>query len=205
MNEKAWKVTQWALARVGYPYVMGGTNKQCSPSYRKARAQQYPGSAANIKKYCPVLSGTLKNCIGCKYEGMECFDCAQLTRYALQYVGIELVSGATSQWNKTKWAEKGKISALPSEKVALVFRQDNSSTMGHVGIYTGDGYVIHAKGHKDGVVREKLESVKFTHYGIPAGLYSSEPEESDLIQEQVDYKALILAKIKELESLVNEL
>ena len=48
--------------------------------------------------------------------------------------------------------------------------------MHHTGIYMGDHSVIHAKGHDYGVVQEQLDAIDkpFTHYGIPAGLYSNE-------------------------------
>ena len=43
--------------------------------------------------------------------------------------------------------------------------------MAHVGVYTGDGRVIHARGHAYGVVENMLDEVRFTHYLIPTGLY----------------------------------
>jgi hypothetical protein len=84
--------------------------------------------------------------------------------------GIPLVSGANSQWEKTRYQERGKIEDMPRDKVALVFRQDNGR-MAHVGVYTGDGRVIHARGHAYGVVENMLDEVRFTHYLIPTGLY----------------------------------
>ena len=41
-------------------------------------------------------------------EGKRAYDCAQLARWCMNAVGITLVSGATSQWEKTAWAEKGE-------------------------------------------------------------------------------------------------
>ena len=170
-------VIAWALSRVGNPYLMGGTGQFCSVSYRKARAAQYPGSAEKIKKNCQRMRGDATTCKGCRYydettgTGKRAYDCAQFTRWAMDAIGISLVSGATSQWNKTDWAEKGEISSLPSSSLCLVFRQDSASTMGHVGIYLGDGTVVHAKGHDFGVVRETLSAYgRFTHWGIPKGL-----------------------------------
>ena len=43
--DKAAKVKEWALSRVGCPYVYGGTGKTCTVSYRQQRAEQYPESA----------------------------------------------------------------------------------------------------------------------------------------------------------------
>ena len=173
---KAEKVKSFALSRVGCPYLMGGTGQFCTVAYRKARAEQYPGSAEKIKANCPRMAGQATTCKGCRWyddtagTGKRAYDCAQLTRYAMNSVGISLVSGATSQWKKTAWETQGEISALPADRVCLLYRKDSESTMGHTGIYLGDGTVVHAKSHQDGVVREKLGVRNtFTHYGIPKG------------------------------------
>ena len=90
-------------------------------------------------------------------------------------IGITLVSGANSQWNQTAWVEKGKLAEMPTNKLCLVYRWDEDKRrMGHVGIYLGDGTVVHAKGHDYGVVHQELSSKDFTHYGIPDGLYDGE-------------------------------
>lgn len=173
----------WLLSRVGNPYLMGGTGQFCTVAYRKARAAQYPGSAAKIKANCPRMRGAANRCMGCRYydetagTGKRAYDCAQLTRWCMDAIGVKLVSGATSQWNKTAWAEKGEISGMPREKMCLVFRRDSAKVMGHVGVYLGDGTVVHAKGHDYGVVREGLEEYgRFTHYGVPMGLYEAQEE-----------------------------
>lgn len=175
--DKIESVKTWLLSRVGNPYLMGGTGQFCTVAYRKARAAQYPGSAANITKYCQRMNGTETSCQGCQWwdestkNGKRAYDCAQLTRWAMDSVGIPLVSGATSQWNKTAFAEKGEIAKMPSDKLCLIFRKDEDGKMGHVGFSMGDGTVIHARGHAYGVRRDKIQDNRWTHYGIPAGLY----------------------------------
>ena len=192
------KLRAWALSRIGNPYLMGGTGQFCTPAYRRARMAQYPASAEKIKKNCPRTNGErATGCRGCRYydeaagTGKRAYDCAQFTRWAMDSIGISLVSGATSQWKKTKWARKGAIDTLPRDLVCLVFRQDDSATMGHTGLYLGDGTVAHAKGHDDGVVRQSLEEYsRWTHWAIPEGLY--EPDQPR--QEQPDqlHTALML-------------
>lgn len=183
---KAEKLTAWALSKVGSPYVMGGTGKRCTPAYRKARAAQYPDSAAGIKKYCQVMSGKKSTCDGCKYYGMDCYDCAQLVRYGCQAAGIEglSISGATSQWNKGDWAGKGAIADMPEGTVCILYRQDNSSTMGHTGICLGDGTIVHAKGVAYGVVHDQVSAGRWTHYAIPRGL-NEETEAGDMLTDVV--------------------
>lgn len=178
---KAEEVKAWAISRVGCPYIFGGTGQPCTPSYREARMQQYPNYAEKIKKNCPRLSGSTNSCTNCRWcdpdtnKGKRAYDCAQLTRWCMDHVGITLVSGASSQWKKTDWAEAGAISDLPQGKVCLLYRQDEGGSMGHTGIYLGDGTIVHAKGHDYGVVREALGVPRFTHWGIPRGLYEEMP------------------------------
>lgn len=179
MAEKPETVRQTALSLVGCPYVMGGTGKKCTPDYRKARARQYSKYEGKIYKNCQQLSGGKSSCIGCKWadpdtgKGKLCFDCAQFALKCMASVGIPLVSGANSQWLKTNFSQKGEITLLPREKVALVFRHESDGKKHHVGVYMGDGTVVHAKGHDYGVVHTPIEADSWTHFGIPAGLYDT--------------------------------
>lgn len=176
---KAEAVKGAALERIGCPYVFGGTGKVCTPAYREARMAQYPAYADKIRKNCHRLKGSASSCTNCKWcdpetgKGKLCYDCAQLALACMRAADIPLVSGANSQWLKTIFSEKGEISGIPASKVCLVFRKDSDGKMHHVGVYLGDGTVVHAKGHDYGVVRQDLADVKFTHYGVPSGLYDA--------------------------------
>jgi hypothetical protein len=86
-------------------------------------------------------------------------------------VGISLVSGANSQWKQTEWAEAGGIDTIPRDKLCLVYREDADGKKHHAGVYLGDGWIVHAKGHDYGVVRQRVDELNFTHYGVPLGLY----------------------------------
>lgn len=168
-------VRAWCQQRVGCPYLYGGTGAACTVSYRRARMQQYPAYAAKMERNCQRLKRGAASCQGCPWadengKGREAFDCAQFARLAMKQAGVSLVSGANSQWIATDWDRRGTIATLPRDTLCLVYRWDEDH-MGHVGVYQGDGAVIHAKGHDYGVVRDKIEDVAFTHWGIPVGLY----------------------------------
>ena len=176
---KAEEAKAWALSRVGCPYIYGGTGQICTTSYREARAAQYPNYAGKIYNNCPILSGKTDSCANCKWcdadtnVGKRAYDCAQLVRWCMNHVGISMVSGANSQWTQTNWESAGEIGSIPKNKLCIVYRyDDDKKRMGHTGIYLGDGYIVHAKGHDYGVVKELLGNPKFTHWGVPAGLYS---------------------------------
>lgn len=183
MNERVETVKAWTLEQIGCPYIWGATKKACTPDYRRARmaalVKEHPDYAEKINRNCPrLMNDKINTCAGCKWAkdgvGRLAYDCAQLTRFALDTVGIALVSGANSQWQKTAFAAKGKIENMPRDLFSLVFREDSDGRKHHVGNYMGDGWVIHAKGHDYGVVREKLDKIDkpLTHFGIPAGLYT---------------------------------
>ena len=129
MATKADAVKNLALSKIGCPYVMGGTGKECTVAYRTARANQYPDSAARIRANCQQMKGSKTTCHGCKWydeeagHGKPCYDCAQLNLAAMAAAGIPLVSGANSQWLKTVWSECGTIDNLPKDKVCCVFRE----------------------------------------------------------------------------------
>ena len=149
-------VKNWALERIGYGYIYGAKGQKCSVAFREKQAEQYPAQAGNIL-------GT-----GAKWDGVPVWDCAQLVRYAWKQAGIDMVSGATSQWKKTDWERFGPVDGMPADAVACVYRE-RDGVMQHTGIYIGDGTVVHAKGTASGVVREKLGAYPWTHYGIPKG------------------------------------
>lgn len=180
MNDKEQKIVTWAKERVGNPYLYGGTGKPCTLAYRQQIANQYPDSAALIEQHCPRMSSGRGTCSGCKWydatkgQGKECYDCATFVRHGANAAGITMVSGATSQWRKTKWESTGEIATLPRNRVCFVYRWDGTC-MQHTGIYCGDGNVIDARGTAYGVVHGTLESYKkkWTHWGIPAGLSSA--------------------------------
>ena len=172
-------IKAFALEAVGCTYVYGATGQKCTPSYRKARMEQYPNSASAIKKNCPVLSGKTSTCDGCKYNGKKAYDCAQLSRYAATAAGLELPSGASSQWKKGDWAQKGTIDTLPLHQVCFLYLERASAKpMGHTGVYLGDGTAVDARGHSAGVVHAALDDVGWTHWAILNGQeIEPEPEE----------------------------
>lgn len=178
MNERVKTIAAWCLEQIGCPYIYGATGQACTPAYRRARIKDYPKYEGNITRNCPILSNRATSCAGCEWAvdgvGRLAYDCAQLTRSAMKQAGIALVSGANSQWQKTAFVCKGEIADMPQGLLCLIYREDDDGKKHHTGVYMGDGYVVHARGHDYGVVWEKLGKSRFTHFGVPAGLYSDQ-------------------------------
>lgn len=170
---KADIVKQYALSKVGCGYIYGTAGQVLTQSLLTEKIRQYPN-------YVTQAAGQ-------KWLGKEVFDCAGFVRMCLKQVDISIVAGATSQWKKTNWAQKGTIDTLPKDKVCCLYRQDDSNTMGHTGMYLGDGTIVHASSIKVGVVKTTLDKSKsWTHWGIPAGLYDNNIEVI-----KVAYQALV--------------
>ena len=155
-----------ALSMVGAPYVWGGTGVKCTVRYRKQRMQQYPAHADAIRNNCPALKQGLDSCVpGCKYIGKPAMDCAQLVRIAFKAGGINLPSGASSQWRRGPWIEKDTIDKMPLDQVCAVFHESPASNpMNHVGLYMGDGTVVDARGSRYGVLHKSLKAYPWTHF-----------------------------------------
>ncbi len=175
---KAQIIQNAAACCIGWPYVWASNGERCTPGWRKnrihyCREQKY---ADAIRNNCSVLSGNREQCAGCKWDGCLCFDCQGFDHWILEQVGVPLYGGgATTQWNTaTNWAAKGEIATMPRGLVCCVYkRKDN--TMSHAGMSMGDGNggAIHCS---TTVKRGNVftDTPKWTHWGIPKGLYSTE-------------------------------
>ena len=190
-TEKGRIIADYAISKLGCAYIYGGYGeKKCTPSFRKERAAQYPDQKDNIYKNCQVLSGKKSSCSGCKWEGKQSYDCAQLTRYSCKAAGQELVSGANSQWNKTAWEAKGEIDTYPNEEGVLLYHRNKSGIMTHTGVGIGNGYAVEARGAKYGVVQTKVTDRTWTHWAVLPGVLNGSKtpvdESKDEIRETIE-------------------
>lgn len=159
-------VIEWAESKLNPQcgYIWGTTGQTCTQALINSKATQYPDHVdPDIVK---------------KWIGKQVFDCQGFVQQAMKQVGINMVSGATSQWKKTTFIASGTIDTIPLDKVCCLYRQDTTdkNKMAHTGLYLGDGQsFIHAAGSKTGVVKSTLKAYgRWTHWGIPAGLYDGD-------------------------------
>nr|DAH63203.1 MAG TPA: lysozyme family protein [Caudoviricetes sp.] len=172
MNERALKAIESAKSQLGNPYVFGTWGRECTPSLRRQYAGYNPGHKSAIFKACPVLSGKQPSCKGCKWEGKLAFDCRGFTYWCLlNAYGMKLKgSGCTSQWGyNINWLKKGDIKNMPNV-VCCVFQYYKGKYQ-HTGLHVGDGKIIHCS---NGVQWGDISEKGWTHYAIPAGLYTAE-------------------------------
>lgn len=172
MNEKALKIIEAAKSQLGNPYVFGMWGRECTPSVRRQYAGYNPSHKSAIYKACPVLSGKQPSCDGCKWQGKLAFDCRGFIYWCIfQGYGFKLKGGGcTSQWGyKVNWAQQGEIADMP-DLVCCVY-QYRGGKFQHTGIHIGGGKVIHCSA---GVQWGDTSDKAWTHYAIPAGLYTAE-------------------------------
>lgn len=172
MNERALKAIESAKSQLGNPYVFGTWGRECTPSLRRRYAGYNPGHKRAIFKACPVLSGKQPSCKDCKWEGKLAFDCRGFTYWCLlNAYGMKLKGGGcTSQWGyNANWLKKGDIKDMPNV-VCCVFQYYNGKYQ-HTGLHIGDGKIIHCS---NGVQWGDISEKGWTHYAIPAGLYTAE-------------------------------
>ena len=175
MNEKALKIIEAAKSQLGNPYVFGMWGRECTPSVRRRYAGYNPSHKSAIYKACPVLSGKQANCTGCKWENALAFDCRGFTYWCLLTgYGFKLTGGGcTSQWGyRVNWMQQGVIRDMP-DLVCCVF-QYNRGKYQHTGIHIGGGVIIHCAYNDAGVQYGNISDTAWTHYAIPAGLYTAE-------------------------------
>ena len=167
------RVTALAWAAFGWPYVFGSWGVLCTPEERRKRAGYHPEYKAKIFGACPALSDKQTTCEGCEWDGCLCFDCRGFTAWLLEQVGLNLYGdGATTQYDTdSNWAVKGPIEEMPPGLVACVFKRRNG-VMSHTGLHVGGGEIVHCSTTvKAGTLSD---SPPWTHFGVPAGLYSDE-------------------------------
>lgn len=168
-------IADYAISKLGCAYIYGGYGeKLCRPAFRRERASAYPAQKNNIYNNCPVLSGKKSACDGCKYDGKQAYDCAQLTRYACKAAGQELVSGANSQWRKVAWDKKGTLDTMPDVPGVILYHVNSSGTMTHTGVYIGGGYAVEARAAKYGVVKTLVKDRTWTHWAALPGVLTGE-------------------------------
>lgn len=183
-------IADYAIGKLGCAYIYGGYGeKLCRPAFRRERANAYPAQKNNIYNNCPVLKGKQSACAGCKWDGKQAYDCAQLTRYACKAAGTELVSGANSQWRKVAWEKKDVISTLPDVPGVILYHVNSSGTMTHTGVYIGGGYAVEARGAKYGVVKTAVKDRTWTHWAALPGVLTGEQVQTHAPPEETQESA----------------
>lgn len=155
MSKTGQGLVEYALAQLGKPYWYGTFGQTANAGLLAAKRQQYPGyyTAGDF----PAQFGQkVHDCVGLIKGYLWCDTPDSEPIYkAAQDVAV---SGLYMVCTKS-----GSIDTMPNIPGVCVFMR----SMGHVGVYIGDGYVIEASGHAMGVVQTKLEGRGWGLWGTP--------------------------------------
>ena len=101
-----------------------------------------------------------------------CFDCSGFIYWTFKaFTGlISARRNAAGLYGQCKDKQRGQLRAGD-----LVFVH-NGSRITHVGLYSGEGMVIHCKGRDVGVIEELISKHGWNRYGKVKGMYDDEPQ-----------------------------
>ena len=107
------------------------------------------------------------------YDPILCFDCSGFIYWDFKaFTGlIEGRRNAAGLYSRCKDKKRGELRAGD-----LVFVH-NGSRITHVGLYSGDGMVIHCKGRDVGVIEELISKHGWNRYGRWPLMYDDDPPE----------------------------
>lgn len=155
-------LVEYAKAQLGLPYWYGTFGQVASESLFKSKAKQYRATGYYSKwKDYP------------KQYGKRVHDCVGLIKGYIWSDSPTAAPKYNSAQDKSAYGmyaaaiRKGDISSFPAKAGQLVFKSSSKSSskkIHHVGVYIGDGYVIEAQGHEEGVVKTKFANAGWTHW-----------------------------------------
>ena len=121
-----------------YQITFGSTTGWLLGDYLRDPADLDGTVGANIVSMAMPFLGTRYRSGGSSPNG---FDCSGFTMYLYAKLGYSLPHSATAQYKNCGYAV-AKSDLQPGD---LVFFSDSSHAIGHVGIYIGNGQIIHAR------------------------------------------------------------
>ena len=139
----------------GWGYVWGTYGQVLTKDLYKAKANQYPDEVGGYADFIEEhwIGRRTADCIGL-IKGYGWFDPkTEKIRYGTN--GMPDI-GADTMFRNAK--EKGAIDTIPEIPGLAVWHE------GHIGIYIGDGQVIHASGTRSGVIQTPVNDSGWTHW-----------------------------------------
>lgn len=131
------------------------------PATTSSRSQEEPRSATTTTTTSASSNSVVQvaeSYAGSKYvsggSSPSGFDCSGFTQYVYGKCGVTL--SRTSYTQATQGTAVSKSELQPGD--LLLFHYYGSSSIGHVGIYVGNGKFIHAANSNRGVVYDSIES-----------------------------------------------
>lgn len=171
-------LVQWAIAaeKAGWGYVWGACGQVLTESALASKVSQYPNEVGGQEDFIRThwLGRRCADCVGF-IKGYGWLD-AETQEIEYGTNGMPDIGADAMYANAT---EKGMIDTIPEIPGLAVWHE------GHIGIYVGNGQVIHASGTKIGVIQTPIGASGWTHWlKIP---YINYLETEEPYEESSDY------------------
>lgn len=150
-------LVQWAIAaeKAGWGYVWGACGQVLTESALARKIAQYPDEVGSQEEF-----------IRTHWLGRRCADCVGFIK-GYGWLNAETLEieygtngmpdiGADAMYDNA--TGKGTIDTIPEIPGLAVWHE------GHIGIYVGNGQVIHASGTKIGVIQTPIGASGWTHW-----------------------------------------
>lgn len=122
-------------------------------------------STAGLTNKRTALYSLVRSKLGCRYvygaTGSKTFDCSGLMYWCYKQIGMTIPRTAAAQYRGSR-----RISGSQAKVGDLVFFSGTTGASGitHVGMYIGNGYMIHAANPSRGVVKENLNTRYYSNH-----------------------------------------
>lgn len=143
----------YAAAQVGALYVSGGQGQTATPALIRRNEKDNSDYKRAIKSYDKHLASG---------GSLIMYDCSGLIIHYLLDIAKVIDRDLTAHGIYTVLCDQISKSELQAGDVVC---KKNVSRIYHIGVYMGDGTVVHAKGRNYGVVRESINATGWNRFG----------------------------------------
>lgn len=153
-------LVKYAKAQLGLPYWYGTFGQIATESLYASKKKQYPDFYAPWSDFPKQYGKRVHDCVGL-IKGYLWSDSSTATP---KYNSSQDKSALGMYTASTV---KGTIGSFPAAAGLLVYKSSskaNYKKIHHVGVYIGDGYVVEAQGHEEGVVKTKFAGAGWSHW-----------------------------------------
>ena len=155
MSKTGQGLAEYAIAQLGRPYWWGTFGHRADGALYAQKKKQYPDHYT-ATDFSSQYGQKVHDCVGLIKGYRWCDDPDGSPKYVgAQDVAVEGLYAQCTQ--------RGAITSLPEKPGVCVFM----AGLGHVGVYIGNGEVVEAMNHANGVVKTKLKGRGWAYWGMP--------------------------------------